>query len=1054
MSSHFNEASLEGHLLDQLRDLGWAILHGPDAAPGEKNAERTDYRDVVLVGRLHEAVVRLNPHLPPEAVAEAIRLALRSESPSLPGENWRAYRLLVEGVPVEYRDAQGHVKNSRARLIDFDETHNNDFVAANQFTIVGKRERRPDVLLFVNGLPLAFIELKHPAHQGATLRSAFNQIQTYRAQIPDVFTWNQITVIADGVQARAGSYSASWEHFAPWKTVHGHVLAPGSLPQIEVLLRGMFEKEVLLDLIRNFISFSDELRGPSKKVAKYHQYWAVRRAVEMTVDAVHGDGRAGVVWHTQGSGKSLEMLFYAGKILRHPALKNPTVVVVTDRNDLDDQLFGETFATSRPLAPLPEAPQQTTSREDLKARLQARQSGGLIFTTIQKFGLSQADREAGHNFPLLSSRDNVIVMVDEAHRSNYDFIDGFARHLRDALPNASFIGFTGTPIEAADRSTSQVFGEYIDTYDLTQAVEDGATVKVYYEARLARVELPKEIYDELDAGFALATSGTEEEAKERLKSRWATVEAIVGSQSRLKALAEDIVVHWESRRGVLAGKAMVVAMSRRIAVGLYDEIVQLRPEWHSEKDDEGVVKVVITGSAADDEALQPHIRNKSAIRVIKNRAKDAADPLELVIVRDMWLTGFDSPPMHTMYIDKHMHGAPLMQAIARVNRTFKDKPSGLVVDYLGIAEDLKAALADYTKRDRAKEEIGEDLRDKAIPALLDKHEVVSTILHGWDWRRMASSAAPAAYLKAVAGAVDYLLGQHLAPGDAECSEDARCRKCRFIDQSRQLVQLFTVCVPAPETASIRDDVAFFQAVRTAILKIEGPDRIESGSGAELDTAIKQLLAEHMAGNEVIDIYGAAGLARPDLSLIDEGFIEKFSQSDRPNLQIEMLRRLLADEIANVRRRNIVAARHFSEMLAESLGRYQNKMLDAAHVVAELVDLAQHLKAEHDRGAQHNLTTDELAFYDAISTNASAVDFMDDVTLRSIARELVEIVRKDAKTDWQIKEQVRAKVRSTIRRLLLRHGYPPDQEAIATELILAQASLLGGQGSEGSRSMSA
>ena len=925
----FDESALEFHVLELLAELGWATVHGPVIAPGEVQAERSDYREVVLAGRLGEAVERLNPALPLDAVEDAAKTALRPESAVAASENWRAFRLLVEGVPVEYRDASGQVRADRARLIDFEEPWANDLVAVNQFTVKGQHaERRPDVVLFVNGLPLVVMELKHPGKQQATLHGAFNQIQTYRHDIPDLFTWNQLAVISDGMQARASTFMGAWEHYAPWKTIDGQGLAPGGLPQIEVLLRGIFAPEVFLDLVRNYIAFVDEPSELVKKAAKYHQYWAVRKAVESTVEAVETDGRAGVVWHTQGSGKSLEMLFYAGKVMRHPAMENPTLVVLTDRNDLDDQLFDETFTASRAQAPLPETPQQATSRDDLKARLQARQSGGIIFTTIQKFGLSKAEKDAGQHFPTLSERTNIVVIADEAHRSNYDFIDGFARHLRDALPNASFIGFTGTPIESDDRSTRQVFGEYIDVYDLTQAVQDGATVKVFYEPRLAQVDLPADVHTQLDEAFAEATSGSEDEAKERLKSRWAKVEAIVGSDKRIRELAADIVTHWESRREALAGKAMIVTMSRRIAAALYAQIIELRPDWHSDDDQQGRIKVVITGSAADDQLLQPHIRPKQALRELKNRAKNPNDELELVIVRDMWLTGFDSPAMHTMYVDKPMRGAPLMQAIARVNRTFRDKPSGLVVDYLGIAEDLRTALADYTQRDRDSEEMGQDLRAQAIPAMLEKHGVVVSILYGFDWRPLLAKTGSGAYLNAVAATVDYLLGTHPGPEGDPCTPDHPCVKHRFLAQTRALIRLFTICVPAEETTRIRDDVAFFEAVRASIAKIEGTDRTDDPN-AEVETAIRQIVSDHVSGSGVIDIYAEAGMAKPDISLIDEEFINKFQHSNRPNLQLELLRRLLNDEIGKVKERNIVAGRLFSDMLSGALLKYQNRTLDAA-----------------------------------------------------------------------------------------------------------------------------
>jgi type I restriction enzyme R subunit len=1038
------EAHLEDVVLGYLQEEGWQVLYGPNVAPGESGAERGDYRDVVLAGRLLAAIERLNPSLSADAVDEAIKVVLRPESQVVVSENWRAYQLLTQGVPVQYRDTDGMIREVRARLVDWESPAGNDFVAVNQFTILGHSERRPDVLMFVNGLPLVLMELKRPGEQNATLRGAFNQVRTYLSHIPDAFTWNQITVISDGVQARAGTFTSRWEHYAPWKTIDGRRVEPGEIPQVEVLVRGMFTPERLLDLVRNFVVFTDDAGTVVRKVAKYHQFWAVNKAVISTVEAVEGDGRAGVVWHTQGSGKSLEMEWYAGKIMRHPAMENPTIVVLTDRNDLDDQLFDDTFAASRRGAPLPEVPVQAGSRAELKTLLAKRQSGGIIFSTIQKFGLSKPEKDAGTSFPTLSERVNIVVMVDEAHRSNYDFVDGFARHLRDGLPNATYIGFTGTPIESNDKSTRQVFGEYIDVYDLTQAVTDGATVKVYYEPRLAKIDLPREALEQLDDEFAAATSGSEEEARERLKTRWAQIEAVVGSEKRIAELAADIVAHWESRKETLAGKAIIVAMSRRIAVVLYDQIASLRPEWVSGDDATGRMKVVITGSATDDETLQPHIRSKDALRALKSRAKDPNDPLEIVIVRDMWLTGFDSPSMHTMYVDKPMKGANLMQAIARVNRTFKDKPAGLVVDYLGIAEDLKAALADYTARDQDNQEIGQDLRAKAIPAMTSQHEVVATILHGFNWRSSLAAGGPKAYLGTLTATVEYLLSQHPGTGADACTKDQPCLKCRFLAHTRDLVRLYIMCVPSPEALTIRDDVAFFEAVRGQIAKIEGSDREGVDPSATLDTAIKQIVSQAMTGTGVIDIYAEAGIARPDLSLINEDFVEKFKTSKAPNLQIEMLRRLLNDEIRRVRRRNIVTGRAFSEMLEASILRYQNRTLDAAQVVAELVALAQSLKAETDRGTQLGLSSDELAFYDAICTNDSAVLKLGDDVLKQIAHELVAIVRRDAKTDWSVKEQVRAKLRATVKRLLLKHGYPPDQEATATQLVLAQAEVIAGE----------
>ena len=1042
------EAGLEDYVLDLFRGVGWSVLHGPDVAPGMSGAERSDYREVVLVDRVRDAILTLNPQLPMVAVEEAVKAVLRPESQSVFQENWRAYQLLVGGVPVEYRDTDGgDVKYARARLVDWESPEANDLLVMNQMTVKGKSERRPDVLVFVNGLPLGLFELKRPGEQNATIRGAFNQIQTYKNQIPDVFTWNQVTVISDGVSARAGTFSGRFEHFAPWKTVDGVTVEPGDIPQIEVLVRGLFRPDVFLDLVHHFVVFSDERAGALKKVAKYHQYWAVRKALSRTVDAVNGDGRIGVVWHTQGSGKSLEMHCYTGAIMRHPQMRNPTVVVVTDRNDLDNQLFEEVFASSRPDAPLPEAPVQADSMQHLKDLLGSRGVGGIVFTTIQKFGLSPDDRDAGRSYPRLSDRDNIVVIVDEAHRSNYDFIDGFARNVRDALPKASFIGFTGTPIEAKDKSTTQVFGDYISTYDLTQAVDDGATVKVYYEPRLARVELPPDVLPDVDEEFAEATSGTEQEAAERLKSRWAKVEAVIGAEKRIKELCADLVTHWEARKATLDGKCMVVAMSRRIAAEMYTEIVALRPDWHSDDDDLGKVKVVITGSASDPEDLQPHIRNKEARDNIKSRAKNPSDELEIVIVRDMWLTGFDSPPMHTMYVDKPMSGANLMQAITRINRTFKDKPAGLVVDYIGIADELKAALASYTPRDKENKAAGQNIHEHAVPGVIEKHGVVCDILYHYPWRDTLTTGDDKAFLQALTGTVDYLLAQHitqtsgLPDGVEPCTKERPCRKCRFVGETRRLVALYTLCSTAREVAPLRDDIAFFSAVRAQISKIEGPNR-RTDPDSEAEAAVRQIVSEATQAAGVIDIYAQAGLARPDISLIDHKFIEAFPKNPNKNLAIEAVRRMLTDEIRRIGDRNIVTGRRFSEMLQQAINAYQNRSLDSAQVMAELVELARHLQEEHHRGADLGLNDDQLAFYDAIANNPSALELGDE-TLKKIAAELLIIVRRDATTDWNVKEQVRAKLRLAIKTLLRRYKYPPDRQEEAVKLVIQQAEVIAG-----------
>lgn len=1026
----FPEAALEQVCLDYLQELGWDIANGPDLAPDGVSPERSSYADVVLEQRLRSAVLKLNPDLPRVAVEDVLRAVGRAESQVLISENWRVYSLLTLGVPVQYRDPEGVIKSVRASLVDWDRPENNDFLAVKQFTVTQEgRTRRPDILHFVNGLPLGIVELKAPGSKSATLKGAYNQIRTYVHDIAALFAYNAVCVVSTGVAARMGTMTGAWEHYAPWKTIEGTELTPNSMPQIEALSRGVFERARFLDLVRNFIVFSQEDGGLVKRVAKYHQYWAVNAAIDRTkVASSVGDGRAGVVWHTQGSGKSLEMLFFSSKIMRDPAMNNPTLVLLTDRNDLDDQLFGEVFAVAKTL---PDTPVQATSRDHLRSLL-TRNSGGIVFTTLQKFGLSKSDRDAGRAFPALSNRKNIVVIADEAHRSQYDFIDGLARNLRDALPKASFIGFSGTPIETTDRNTPQVFGEYIDIYDLTQAVEDGATVKVYYEARLIKVDLPRDAFDGIDEAVDEATEGLVDEERVRAKTRWSRVEAIVGSEERVAALAKDLVQHWETRSRDIAGKALVVTMSRRISVALYNEIVRLRPDWHSENDADGRIKVVITGNASDDDALQPHIRNKQRLRALKKRATDPNDVLQIVIVRDMWLTGFDSPSMHTMYVDKRMKGAGLMQAIARVNRTFRDKPSGLVVDYIGIADDLRAALADYTERDRRTGDIGRSVEQEVIPRLLEEHEIISGILHGHDWRTKALSGQDKGYLEALGGCLDFLL-----------SEEGR--KERFLVHARELVALFAASVPHPTAMSVREDVGFFQRMMNVLAESDADSdtKRERVSGAEVDAAIRQIVSGAITDGGVIDVFEQSGLRRPDLSLIDDAFVQNVMSSERPHLQIELLRRLLNEGISEVSRANIVQELKFSQMLEASLVRYQNRSLDAAEVIAELVRLARDLKAESERGASLRMNEAELAFYDAVRTNDTAILQLGDEVLQTIARDLVATVRKNASIDWRAKETVRAQLRTAVKTVLRKYRYPPDKREEATALVLRQAEVVAG-----------
>jgi type I restriction enzyme R subunit len=1023
------EDGVEELCLDLFTEVGWQVLYGPAIAPEQPAAERASYREVLLDGRLRAAVERLNTGLSSAEVADIVATFRRPESVDVKAENWRTYSMLTTGVPFERRLPDGSVRADRARLIDFDDPAKNDYVAVNQFTVEGDQHtRRPDVVAFVNGIPLGLIELKVPGREGATVHGAFDQLRTYMAQIPALLTYNVCCVVSTGADARIGPLPERFEHFAPWKTIDGQTLAPAETPQMHVLIPGVFEPGRFLDLVRNFVAFSDERDGLVKRVAKYHQFHAVNKAVDSTLAAIgRGDGRAGVVWHTQGSGKSLEMLFTAGKLMRHPAMANPTLLLITDRNDLDDQLFDEVFAPARTL---PETPAQAESRDHLRTLLAERASGGILFSTMQKFGRTKEERDANTAFPTLSDRRNIVVIADEAHRTQYDLIDGLARNVRDALPHAAFMGFTGTPIEADDRDTRAIFGEYIDVYDLTQAILDEATVRVYYQARLVRVELPDEARAALDVEFDEATEAAGSDDRDRLKSRWARVEAIVGAEKRVAEVAADIVAHWEERKAAEIGKGLIVCMSRRICVALYDEIVKLRPEWHSDDDKLGTIKVVITGSASDGPEMNVHVRSKDRLKELKSRAKNPDDPLELVIVRDMWLTGFDSPALHTMYVDKPMKGAALMQAIARVNRTFRDKPGGLVVDYIGIAESLKAALSEYTARDRQRQEMGAPI-DEAFTVLVEAHEVCSELLFGCPWREALESGSDRARIEALMEAINHLLG------GAELDLPDR-----FAHQERRARQAYTICATMPDAAAFRDDLAFFQAVGVEVRKARLDRSDDGGTGnVEMETALRQVVSEAVSAAGVVDIYAEAGLERPDISLIDDEFARRAASDTRPNLQIELLRRLLTDEVRKTARTNVVVERRFSEMLERAMRAYTNRALTAAEVIRELVDMAQQLKLEYDRGSKLGLRDDELAFYDAVCQNDSAVLELGDEVLKAIARELVTAVRANATVDWDKKEQVRAALRRTVRRLLTKYHYPPDKQEAAVQLVLQQAELL-------------
>jgi type I restriction enzyme R subunit len=1018
IQERFGESMVESAALAWLENLGFVILHGPEIAAGEPAAERDDsgYRDVVLGRRLRQALERLNPTLPPEAIADAYRRLTLADGPSPTTRNHALHQRLVEGVNVEYTRQDGSIGGALVQVIDFDHPENNDWVAVNQFTVVeGQNARRPDVLIFVNGLPIALMELKNPADENATIWKAFDQIQTYKDQIPSLFSYNEILIISDGVDARVGSLSADRERFMPWRTIEGEELAPATLPQLQVVLQGLLDKHRLLDYLRYFVVFEDEGGGIlTKKIAGYHQFHAVNKALAATLEASHeeGDRRVGVVWHTQGSGKSLTMAFYAGRLVLEPRLQNPTIVMLTDRNDLDDQLYG-TFSRCHEL--LRQAPIQAEDREHLRSLLQV-SSGGVVFTTIQKFL-----PEPGERYPELSDRRNIIVIADEAHRSQYDFIDGFARHMRDALPHASYIGFTGTPIEKTDANTRAVFGDYISVYDIQRAVEDHATVPIYYEGRLAKLQLDESEKPTLDQGFDDVTEGEEIERKERLRTKWAAVEALVGTEKRLRLVAEDLVRHFEERLEAMDGKAMIVCMSRRICVDLYHQLVKLRPSWNNENDDAGVLKVVMTGSAADGPEWQKHIRDKRRREALAKRFKIAKDPFKIVIVRDMWLTGFDVPCLHTMYVDKPMRGHGLMQAIARVNRVFRDKPGGLVVDYLGIAQELKQALAIYTESGgKGRTAIPQE---EAVAAMLEKYEVCRGLFHGFDWSRWITGSATER-LGLLPNAQEHILKQ-----------DAKGR----LDQTvRELSIAFALAVPHDEAIRIRDDVGFFQAVRNVLSK---SDSQQSRPEHELDAAIRQLVSKAVITDGVIDIFSAAGLKKPDISILSDEFLAEVSHLPQKNLAVELLRKLLNNEIRTQSRRNLVKSRLFSEVLETSLRKYQNRAIQAAQVIEELVALAKQMREEAAKGAELGLTEDEVAFYDALEVNDSAVKILGEPTLKTIARELVDTVRRNTTIDWTVRENVRAHLRVLVKRILRKYGYPPDKQEKATVTVLEQAELL-------------
>lgn len=1011
-----DEQIVENVTLSWLQAMGYKSLFGPEHAPDTSSPERSSYGDVILTYRLRSALYRLNPDIPADSLDEVLRKLSRVDSPNLYLNNHQFHKYLIEGVPVEYQGDEGRVIHDNARLIDFDKPSNNDLLAVNQFTVIeGEHNRRPDVVVFINGLPVVVIELKNPGDENATLQGAFNQLQTYKHDIPSLFVCNELLIISDGVQARAGSLTANMEWFMPWRTVDGKEIAPKGKLELEVLLKGMLEPSRLLDLIRYFTVYEINKSDVIKKIAGYHQYHAVNKAVKKTIKATSakGDGRVGVVWHTQGSGKSLSMVFYAGKVIQQPAMENPTLILLTDRNDLDDQLFG-TFATSHEL--LRQKPTQAENRSDLKKQLK-RASGGVIFTTIQKF----MPKKKGEKYPLLSDRKNIIFVADEAHRSQYQFIDGFARHMRDALPNASFIGFTGTPVELSDRSTPAVFGDYIDIYDIQRAVDDGATVRIYYETRLAQLEFEESEKIKIDAEFEEITEDVEESVRKKLKSKWTRMEAIVGSDKRIDMIAKDLVDHFEARLDAMDGKALIVGMSRRICVKMYEAITKLRPNWHEKSDKKGFIKVVMTGDASDPADFQPHLRNKLRRDAIATRFKNEKDPLKIVIVRDMWLTGFDVPCLHTMYIDKPMRGHGLMQAIARVNRVFKDKPGGLIVDYIGIADQLKQALLSYSKGDQG--EVGID-QEEAVDVLLTKHEIIRAMFHKFDYS-VYFTASEKKRLELIPSAMEHIL--QLKDG-----------KKRFMQAVTELSMAFALAVPNAQALEIRDEVGLFQTVRAAFAKTT---LIDGKTQEELDLTVRQIISKAIASGGVLDIFKAAGLDKPDISILSDEFLEDMRGFPQKNLAVEALAKLLKDAIKTRFKTNVVKDRAFSEMLEKAMKQYQNRAIEAAQVIEELIALAKDIREAEKRGEEMGLSDDEIAFYDALAQNESAKDLLSDEILLEMTHVLVKRVKDNISVDWSVRQSVRAKLRLMVKRILKEYGYPPDMQKLATELVLEQAEKL-------------
>lgn len=1026
------EDQLEKEALEWLSELGYTHLYGPDIAHDGSDPQRGSYRQVVLTERLRAAIAKLNPQVPLAAREDAIKQVVDLGVPVQLSANRLFHRLLVSGVSVQYQK-DGETRGDFVRLIDWTNVRGNDWLAINQFSIQGsKHTRRPDIILFVNGLPLVLLELKNPADVNADLWKAFDQLQTYKEQIPDLFHYNEILVISDGSEARMGSLSADAERFMNWRTIDGEQLDPlGQFNELETLLRGVMAPEMLLDYLRYFVLFEDDGRLV-KKIAGYHQFHAVRAAIRQVVTASRPGGthKGGVVWHTQGSGKSITMTCFAARVMQAAAMENPTIVVITDRNDLDGQLFG-VFSLSQDL--LREQPVQAETRGDLREKLGNRPSGGIVFATIQKF----MPGEGADSFPVLSTRSNIVVIADEAHRTQYGFHAslkapdlkvaeasaryqvGYAQHLRDALPNATFVAFTGTPVSSEDRDTRAVFGDYIHVYDMQQAKDDGATVAIYYESRLAKLSLKDSELAHIDDEVDELAEDEEEDQQSRLKSRWAALEKVVGAEPRIKSVAADLVAHFEERNQAQTGKAMIVAMSREICVHIYNEIIALRPDWHDEDPEQGAIKVVMTGSASDKALLRPHIYPGQVKKRLEKRFKDPKDPLQLVIVRDMWLTGFDAPCVHTLYVDKPMKGHNLMQAIARVNRVFKDKQGGLVVDYIGIANELKAALKEYTaSKGRGRPTVD---AHEAYAVLEEKLDVLRSLLHGFDYGDYLTGGH-----KLLAGAANHVLGL----------EDG---KKRFADNALAMSKAFTLCCTLDEAKAVREEVAFLQAIKVLLTKREISARKKTDEEREL--AIRQIIGNAVVSGEVVDVFEAVGLDKPNIGLLDDEFLAEVRNLPERNLAVELLERLLEGEIKSKFASNLAQEKRFSELLDNVIKRYQNRSIETAQVIEELIEMAKKFAAASKRGDELGLNDDELAFYDALANNEASVRELGDEILAKIAHELTAGLRQNVTVDWSNRDSVRAKLRLMVKRILRKYKYPPDQQEGAAQLILEQAEML-------------